>query len=308
MGKLRFARVLNLPQTLSPGTIYILPKEGGVANLVIVDEVGSVTRTIEGFTSEQIKNLCRVTNLTGLDVSTAADVVASDDVVTAIGKLQAQAKLFGQGVEGRAIYSATEFTSVPTEFKAYYIVVTQPHIRMMTWDGAKYVRAPWHRPGVLFHSNAGASKITNALPMRGDVLYRTADYPDLAEMYAFTGETFNLWDARARVLRSADLGKGIDASLVDGTYQEDATRRLAGGFTTIVPGTHANYTTGAFSASSGSNTSTTTNPAAYPGPLTNGDRYVEVNNYGYHIDSSRTLPTANENRVKSFVASIYVTF
>lgn len=66
---------------------------------------------------------------------------------------------------------------------------------------------------MLFHSNAGASKITNTLPMRSDVMYQTANYPDLAEMFGFTGSTFNLWDARSRVLRGADLGKGIDASL-----------------------------------------------------------------------------------------------
>ena len=124
------------------------------------------------------------------------------------------------------------------------IVVTQPHLRFMVWDGAKYARAPWHRPGVLFHSHAPAASITHGIQVRSDVTYNKADHPDLAEILGVAGSTFVLPDGRARVLRAADNGRGIDAALVNGYLQEDAIRNIAG---------NAGHSSASFNTSGGFN-------------------------------------------------------
>lgn len=200
----------------------------------------------------------------------------------------------------QAISMAETFAAVPMTFKSWVIFVTQPHFRTFVWNGTKYVRAPWHRPGIIFHSDAPAANITHGIQMRSDVTYNVADYPDLAEVYGFTGSTFVLKDARSRVIRGADLGRGIDTALVNGYLQEDAIRNISGSLTTVTETSIVDGAAGAFTGSSFkkyANLDSIVNagsPVVYPKIVT--------------FNASTVVPTASENRVKSLVATAYVTF
>lgn len=201
----------------------------------------------------------------------------------------------------QAISMAETFTAVPTTFQSWVIFVTQPHFRTFVWNGTKYIRAPWHRPGIIFHSDAPAANIPHGIQMRSDVTYNVADYPDLAEVYGFTGSTFVLKDARARVIRGADLGKGVDTALVNGYLQEDAIRNITGemylrdGAGRGI-GRPDGYS-GALTASAA--TGVVANPSL--GATESGQRGIT------RFDASLSVPTASENRVKSLIATPYVT-
>lgn len=199
----------------------------------------------------------------------------------------------------QAIAMAATFTAVPTTFQATIVVVTLPHLRCMWWNGTKYVRAPWHRPGEIFYSDAPAANITQGIQLRSDVTYNTADHPDLAELYGFVGPTFVLKDGRARVLRGADLGRGIDSALVNGYLQEDAIRNFTGSLSGYASGYFSDILdgTGVFDSNA-----TTADTFLRGGPTLAGNGRMVAT-----IDASKQVPTASENRVRSLVATPYVT-
>ena len=210
-----------------------------------------------------------ITSISGLESQTSAEVVA-------------------------AIAMAQTFTAVPATFQAWEIVVTQPHLRKMVWSSAsnKYVRAPWHQPGVYFYAHDPLGKITHGIQVRTDVTYNTADHPDLAEYLGVVGPTFVLpGDGRARVLRGADLGAGVDTALVDGYVHGDAGRNLTGSI-----GAPIDSGVNGFAAKtpSGAKFFLPGNPSGYVAEQAN-------------VDASRQWPIANEFRVKSLVARLYIT-
>lgn len=184
---------------------------------------------------------------------------------------------------------ANTFTTVPLTNQGAMVVVTLPHLRFMVWNGTKYVRAPWHMPGVLFHSHAPAASVTHGIQVRADVTYSKADYPDLAAILGVSGSTFVLPEGRARVLRAADNGRGIDAALVNGYIQEDAIRNISGVGGVVISagfsGAYAYNSTAPWLITVGGTLAT-----AYAG-----------------FDASRVVPTATENRVKSLSATLYIT-
>lgn len=181
------------------------------------------------------------------------------------------------------------FTDVPATNQGPVVYVTTPHFRTFIWDGTKYVRAPWHMPGVLFHSHAPAASVTHGIQVRADVTYSKADYPDLAAILGVSGSTFVLPEGRARVLRAADNGRGIDAALVNGYIQEDAIRNITGlGGVVFAAG---------FSGASAYN-------GAAPWLIATGGSLATVYT---SFDASRVVPTATENRVKSLSATLYIT-
>jgi len=197
---------------------------------------------------------------------------------------------------------AETFAAVPMTFKSWVIFVTQPHFRSFVWNGTKYVRAPWDRPGVLFFSHAPAANVTHGIQVRADVTYNKADHPDLAEILGVSGSTFILPEGRARVLRAADNGRGIDAALVNGYLQEDAGRNLFGSYYMSaqaggVAWGSTGLASGAF-ASLGSATGRSNAQGVAPD--------VDAP-YGITLDASRQWPTANEFRVKSLTATLYIT-
>ena len=203
------------------------------------------------------------------------------------------AETIASGMEN-AIAFANTFTSVPATNQGPMVVVTQPHLRFMVWDGVKYVRAPWHRPGLIFHSDGDPAKITHGIQMRSDVVYNTSDYPDLAEFYGAVGTTFVLNDARARVIRGSDLGRGIDSALVNGYLQEDAIRNITGVLGAAGAGVFGiSSSSGVFAAG--------IDFGQYATPQIGSGSAIAT------IDASRQVPTASENRVKSLVATHYVT-
>lgn len=118
----------------------------------------------------------------------------------------------------QAIAMAATFTAVPSTFQAWVIVVTQPHLRVMTWNGTRYVRAPWHQPGTLRHVYRDLR--AGELEVRTDVTLQAADFPDLAEYLGVTGATFVLDEARGGFLRSLSNGRsGVDVGRVVGSEQ-----------------------------------------------------------------------------------------
>ena len=191
-----------------------------------------------------------------------------------------------------AIAMAQTFAAVPATFQAQVIFVTQPHLRTFVWNGAKYVRAPWDRPGVLFFSHAPAANVTHGIQVRADVTYNKADYPDLAEILGVAGATFVLPEGRARVLRAADNGRGIDAALVNGYLQEDAIRDITGYLGALLGNPEA-----------GGAIRITEVLSNFLDPGSSGT-------FAYNrreFKASLVVPTASENRVKSLAATLYIT-
>lgn len=245
------------------------------------------------YSSAQVVEMARLASNASASAQQAFDNAAlSDQSKDAAQEAATTAGSIAGGMEN-AIAFANTFTSVPATNQGPMVVVTQPHLRFMVWDGVKYVRAPWHRPGIIFHSDGDPTKITHGIQMRSDVVYNTANYPDLAEFYGVTASTFVLKDARARVIRGSDNGRGIDTSLANGSLQEDAIRNITGFFSA---NSFIGSASGAiYKQSAGGSTSDTGSS-----PVNNLDtRFV--------FDASREVPTALENRVKSIVATTYVT-
>lgn len=205
-------KLIALPDTPEPNAIYLIPKDTTCMTIAVTGIDGSV-KTIDGYTNSEIEEICLNVQIQQLTSTFNGEVSIGDSLEQAISKLQGQATLFGQGADADAVFSVTQFTSVPTEFKSIYIIVTQPHMRMMVWNGAKYVRAPWHRPGIVTFSYMNHSIMDGYLPVRGDITYNQANYPDLVELLGLTGTgTFSLVEARGEFLRVLDNGRGIDVS------------------------------------------------------------------------------------------------
>ena len=121
--------------------------------------------------------------------------------------------------------STMELTSVPSQKIAPIICVTQPHLRVMVWNGSQYVRAPWHQPCQLFFSYYNPASIPGALPVRADVSYQQANYPDLVARLGLSGNgTFTLAEARGEFIRVLDNGCGVDPGRAFGSWQEDEIR------------------------------------------------------------------------------------
>lgn len=119
-------------------------------------------------------------------------------------------------------FGAPEFSAVPAAFAGTQITVTGPHLRVMVWDGVKYVRAPWHQPGMLLYSYDNPASIPGYLPVRADVTYQQSNYPDLVTRLGLSGSgTFALGEARGEFLRVLDNGRGIDPVRVLRSAQAD---------------------------------------------------------------------------------------
>ena len=121
-----------------------------------------------------------------------------------------------------ALYKLWVFDAVPGTYKGDVITVRLPHLRMMVWDAAlgKYVRAPWHLPGLLTYSYDNPASLLGHLPVRGDVTYQQSNYPDLAARLGLSGTgTFALLEARGEFLRVLDNGRGVDVARILGSAQ-----------------------------------------------------------------------------------------
>lgn len=131
----------------------------------------------------------------------------------------------------RALYTPKiEYSSVPTSNKGLMIVVTQPHLRVMVWNGSQYVRAPWHQPCELFFSYDNPATIPGALPVRADVSYQQSNYPDVVSRLGLSGSgTFSLVESRGEFLRVLDNGRDVDPSRVNRSAQDATTITLAMG-------------------------------------------------------------------------------
>lgn len=169
-------------------------------------------------------------------VASAGSASGSADAARGYAGAAEEAKVLARGYAaemGTAINMAATFTAVPTNFKAWEIIVTLPHLRKMIWSAAqnKYIRAPWHQPCQLFFSYDNPSSIQGALPVRGDVSWNQADFPDVVERLGLSGTgTFTLVEARGEGVRVLDNGRGIDSGRVLRSAQLDAMQGHVHGF------------------------------------------------------------------------------
>ena len=131
----------------------------------------------------------------------------------------------------RALYTPKiEYSSVPTSNKGLMIVVTQPHLRVMVWNGSQYVRAPWHQPCELFFSYDNPATIPGALPVLAGVSYQQSNYPDVVQRLGLSGSgTFTLIESRGEFLRVLDNGRGVDSSRAHQSAQEATSLAIAMG-------------------------------------------------------------------------------
>jgi hypothetical protein len=199
----------------------------------------------------------------------------------------------------QAIAMAAAYTAVPTTFKAWQIVVTQPHLRFMVWSPVlnKYVRAPWHQPCQLFFSYDNPSSIPGALPVRADAVWQQADFPDVVARLGLSGVgTFALVEARGEGVRVLDNGRGVDAGRVLRSLQIDAMQQIYGELHDYAPRSGFS-TNGAFTyATGGSN-----------------DRQVGVGTGVMSgnvtvFDSGRVTRTASETRMRNIAFPLWMTF
>lgn len=202
--------------------------------------------------------------------------------------------------QAAAIQEANVHAAVPGSNVGPIIVVTSPHLRVMVWDGVKYVRAPWHMPGMVLYSMDNPVGIRGYLPVRGDVQYQQSDYPDLVERLGLSGAgTFVLYEARGEFIRCLDNGRGIDAGRVHGSAQLDAARNFTGSF-------HATAfmgTTGRAAESSGIVGASYLGNSEYSSGGGSGNSFAT-----YNLDLSRSVPTANENRPRSIALPTWVSY
>ena len=123
-------------------------------------------------------------------------------------------------LKGMVENMSSGFDAVPATNKGLFIVVKQPHMRMMMWNGSQYIRAPWHQPCQLFFSYDNPSSIPGALPVRADVSYQQSNYPDVVARLGLSGSgTFSLVESRGEFLRVLDNGRGVDAGRVNRAAQ-----------------------------------------------------------------------------------------
>lgn len=191
---------------------------------------------------------------------------------------------------GQAIAMAATFSAVPASFQAWMIVVTQPHVRFMVWNGAAYVRAPWHQPCQLFFSYDNPATISGALPVRADSVWQQAQFPDVVGRLGLSGVgTFSLVEARGEFLRVLDNGRGVDVGRSVRSAQGDAIRDIkgtfAGGEASGSPGSGAFNREGVSSSQNGN---------VYPQSF-------------YSFAASRVVPVASENRPRNLPFPLWMT-
>lgn len=186
------------------------------------------------------------------------------------------------------------FTTVPTTNQGPSIVVTAPHLRFMVWDGAKYVRAPWHQPCQLFFSYDNPASIPGALPVRGDVTWQQADFPDVVTRLGLSGTgTFTLAEARGEGIRVLDNGRGVDVGRVLRSAQGDAIRNITGNLG------YAMYPSGV----------TPSGTSAVDGSYQSSNSWSagSSNSYLTTLNASRQVPTANEVRMRNIAFPLWMT-
>ncbi|QRY30557.1 hypothetical protein JVX96_21040 [Variovorax sp. PDNC026] len=121
---------------------------------------------------------------------------------------------------------------VPTVNIGPVITVQTPHLRQMVWNGTAYVRAPWHQPGMVLYSYDNPSTIPGYLPVRADLTYNQANYPDLVTRLGLSGAgTFSLVELRGEFIRCLDNGRGVNANRVLRSAEAGANAPHAHGVT-----------------------------------------------------------------------------
>lgn len=204
-----------------------------------------------------------------------------------------------------AIAMADTYTSVPVTYKSWMIAVTQPHLRVMFWNGTKYVRAPFHRPGDIHFALPNVTTWPGALPLRSDLVWNKADYPDLAELLGVTGATFTLAEARGRVLRALDNGAGFDPGRAWASLQNDAMREIEGSTGTLYGNSDARLglsgsSSGALKANTSVSTQITSNALV-------GVGFQGVTSISFKA-SDAGVPIASEIRMKNIAFNIFVDY
>lgn len=213
MSRISIGKINTIPSTVTGDGLYFTRNNSGGVDIHLRSAVSGSLRTVKGFTEADLETIARLTKIEALPAEMTGIVQAGDSVRDSVSKLKNQFDDFSRSEKGQSIFSAFPFTTVPTTFRAPYILVLQPHLRMMVWNGTRYIRAPWHRPGLVDMMYTNPPSIEGYLPIRSDVVYQQANYPDLAEYLGLSGSgTFSLVESRGEFLRVLDNGRGIDVN------------------------------------------------------------------------------------------------
>lgn len=182
------------------------------------------------------------------------------------------------------------FAGVPATNIGPVITVQTPHIRQMIWNGTTYVRAPWHQPGMVLYSYDNPASIPGYLPVRADLTYAQANYPDLVERLGLSGSgTFSLVELRGEFIRCLDNGRGVNVGRALRSAEAGDNRPHAHG---VTDPTHIHvvndpsHTHGAWTDSQGAH-----NHGGVQIPSNVGDSDRGGNNSNFSIDTSAWLPT-----------------
>jgi hypothetical protein len=168
-------------------------------------------------------------------VATATHALNADHAIEADHALTADS-LTGSGSSSISTGLVT-VGAVPTANVGDSIIVNAPHLRYMIWNGTAYVRAPWHQPGMVQYSIDNPTSIPGYLPVRGDVVYAQANYPDLVARLGLSGVgNFSLVELRGEFIRCLDNGRSIDSARVHGSAQ--IASLISGADTSVDPNIH----------------------------------------------------------------------
>lgn len=213
MSGINIGKVNAIPSTVTRDGLYFTRNDSGGVDIHLRSAISGSLRTIKGFTETDLQTIARHTKIEELPSQMTGMVQVGDSARDSVSKLKNQFDDFSRSEKGQSIFSAFPFTTVPTTFRAPYILVLQPHLRMMVWNGARYIRAPWHRPGLVEMIYTNPPSMEGYLPIRSDVVYQQENYPDLAEYLGLSGSgTFSLVETRGEFLRVLDNGRGIDVN------------------------------------------------------------------------------------------------
>lgn len=206
-------------------------------------DITSLDTSIRNNTNEINRNKSDISDLRDLiNVNKAAADKGIADNTTLINNLSNRVNKMDTDINRRiddlsaAIQDANGEVTVLDEepygmddFLTNILIVKKPHFRYFIWvetdeeGNGEYQRAPWHRPGMLMYSYHNPTSIMGYLPVRGDINYNKADYPDLCKELGIEGEgTFTLVEMRGEFLRVLDNGRGIDVGRANLSWVRDS--------------------------------------------------------------------------------------
>lgn len=173
---------------------------------------------------------------------------------------------------------------IPVGFTMYSTLSTQPAGRWIKGNGFALSRTSY--ADLFAEASVSSNYVSQALKDAA---------PETYAGYYGDGDgstTFTLPDLRAEFIRTWDDGRGVDGGRGFGTFQGDAIRNIFGAFDGFL---NVQTATGAFAVSNFQPTNT-------PQPA------VESGYHGAEFDTSRVVPTSDENRPRNVALIAWIRY